>query len=65
MVDNVARINAVRDEALQKAAKMVNKYGKPRYIAAMIELVISCIAIVGIQIMVMKFDLSSLFSKFS
>lgn len=62
MDDNVARINALRDEVLQKAAKVVNKYSKPRYIAAIIEIVISSMAIVGIQIVAMGFDFSKLTS---
>ena len=62
MDDNISRINALIDESTLKAAKMVSKYGKPRYIAALLEIVISSIAIIGIQIVAMGFDFSKLTS---
>ena len=62
MDDNISRMNALIDESTQKAAKIVNQYGKPKYIAAMIEIIISAIAIVGIQVVSMGFDFSRLTS---
>jgi len=62
MDDNLARLNALIDEQTEKAAKIVNKYGRPKYIAALIEIVISSVAIVGIQIVSMGFDFSKLSS---
>lgn len=58
--DNIGRINALIDDSVNKAAKMVSQYGKPKYIAALIEIVISSIAIIGIQIVAMGFDFSKL-----
>lgn len=57
---NINRINAVIDESTQKAAKIVNTYGKPKYIAALIEIIISAVAIVGIQVVAMGFNFSKL-----
>lgn len=62
MDDNLARLNALIDEQTEKAAKIVNKYGRPKYIAALIEIVISSVAIVGIQIVSMGFDFTKLSS---
>ena len=62
MDDMSSRINAIMDEATEKAAKVVNKYGKPKYIAALVEIVISSMAIIGIQIVTMGFDFSKLSS---
>ncbi len=58
--DAVSRYNSLVDEATNQAAKVVNKYGKPKYIAALIEIVISATAIIGIQIVAMGFDFSKL-----
>ena len=62
MDDNLARLNDLIDEQTEKAAKIVNKYGRPKYIAALIEIVISSVAIVGIQIVSMGFDFTKLSS---
>lgn len=59
-LDNIGRLNAIIDESTEKAAKMVSRYGKPKYIAAIIEIIISATAIVGIQIVAMGFDTSKL-----
>lgn len=59
-MDLTTRMNNIIDESTEKAVKVVNKYGKPKYIAALIEIVISSIAIVGIQIVAMGFDFSKL-----
>ena len=60
MDDMTSRINALIDESTEKAAKIVTKYGRPKYIAALIEIIISATAIVGIQIVAMGFDFSRL-----
>ena len=60
MTDLTSRINNIIDESSEKAAKIVSTYGKPKYIAALIEIVISAIAITGIQIVAMGFDFSKL-----
>lgn len=60
MMDFNSRINKVIDESTQQAAKFVNTYGKPKYIAALLEIIVSAIAIVGIQVVSMGFDASKL-----
>ena len=60
MADLSARMNNIINESTEKAAKVVNTYAKPKYIAALIEIVISSIAIVGIQVVAMGFDFSKL-----
>jgi len=62
MEDFSSRMNNIINEATLKATKLVSTYGKPRYIAAMIEIVISAVAIIGIQIVSMGFDFSKLIS---
>jgi hypothetical protein len=60
-IDNsISRLNAIIDESTVKATKVVNKYGKPKYIAALIEIIVSATAIMGIQIISMGFDMSRL-----
>jgi len=60
MADLSARMNRIIDDSTEKAAKIVNTYAKPKYIAAIIEIVISSIAIIGIQVVAMGFDFSKL-----
>lgn len=60
MADLSARMNRIIDDSTEKAAKVVNTYAKPKYIAAIIEIVISSIAIIGIQVVAMGFDFSKL-----
>lgn len=60
MADLSTRMNNIITESTEKAAKVVNTYAKPKYIAALIEIVISSIAIVGIQVVAMGFDFSKL-----
>lgn len=60
--DNIARINNLIDKSTEKAAKVVSTYGKPRYIAAIVEIIISAMAIIGIQVVSMGFDFSKLTS---
>ena len=60
--DNIARINKLIDDSTEKAAKVVSRYGKPRYIAAIVEIIISAMAIIGIQVVSMGFDFSKLTS---
>ena len=54
------RMNNFINESSKNASKIVNKYGKPKYIAALIEIIISAIAVTGIQIVAMGFDMSKL-----
>jgi len=61
-MDLTERMNNFINESTEQAAKVVNKYGKPKYIAAITEIVISAIAIVGIQVVTMGFDFSKLTS---
>ena len=61
-MDLTERMNNFINESTEQAAKVVNKYGKPKYIAAIIEIIISAMAIVGIQIVTMGFDFSKLTS---
>lgn len=56
----VERYNNLVSEGTAQAAKIVNTYAKPKYIAALIEIIISSIAIVGIQIVAMGFVLTEL-----
>lgn len=58
--DYISRFNAVVDESAAKAAKVVNTYAKPKYIAAILEIIISAVAIIGIQVVAMGFDFSKL-----
>lgn len=60
MADLSTRMNNLINESTEKAAKVVNTYAKPKYIAALIEIVISSVAIVGIQVVAMGFDFSKL-----
>ena len=53
-----SRVYKLRDEALQKAAKTVNKYARPRIIAALFEMVVSMVMTLGISIVTMLFDFS-------
>ena len=52
------KTNEVIDKATEKAAKVINKYGRPKYIASLIEIIISIICITGIELMTMGFDIS-------
>ena len=61
-MDLTERMNNFINESTEQAAKVVNKYGKPKYIAAITEIVISAMAIIGIQIVTMGFDFSKLTS---
>jgi hypothetical protein len=61
-MDLTERMNNFINESTEQAAKVVNKYGKPKYIAAITEIVISAMAIVGIQVVTMGFDFSKLTS---
>lgn len=61
-MDLTERMNDFINESTEQAAKVVNKYGKPKYIAAIIEIIISAMAIVGIQIVTMGFDFTKLTS---
>lgn len=58
--DYISRFNRIVDDSTQQAAALVNKYSKPKYVAALIEIVISAVAIVGIQIIAMGFDFSKM-----
>lgn len=58
--DFISRANAIIDDATQKAAKTVTKYSKPKYIAAILEMIVSAVAIMGIQIVAMGFNFSKL-----
>ena len=55
-----SRVNKLIDETAEKASKVVNTYAKPKYIAALIEIIVSSIAILGIQIVSMGFNFSKL-----
>ena len=61
-MDLTERMNNFINESTEQAAKVVNKYGKPKYIAAITEIVISAMAIVGIQVVTMGFDFTKLTS---
>lgn len=61
-MDLTERMNNFINESTEQAAKVVNKYGKPKYIAAITEIVISAMAIIGIQVVTMGFDFSKLTS---
>jgi len=58
--DYISRFNRIVDDSTQQAAALVNKYSKPKYVAALIEIIISAVAIVGIQIIAMGFDFSKM-----
>ena len=61
-MDLTERMNNFINESTEQAAKVVNKYGKPKYIAAITEIVISAMSIVGIQVVTMGFDFTKLTS---
>lgn len=61
-MDLTERMNNFINESTEQAAKVVNKYGKPKYIAAITEIIISAMAIVGIQVVTMGFDFTKLTS---
>lgn len=54
------RMNKLIDDSTEQAAKFVNTYGKPKYIAALLEIIVSAVAIVGIQVVSMGFNASKL-----
>lgn len=59
-MDITERMNHIIDESTERAVKVVNTYGKPKYIAAMMEIIVSAMAIVGIQIVSMGFNAAKL-----